>query len=353
MFAGALREEVFSRPSVIEKARGFVPVAVEVPKFRGPAPEAKLMDAIRELKPPRTSGTPVPQGLCTVTAEGGVIEWRQIFDDEEAVLAFLDRGLGEAEPNVEVPADHGTYACVAGDPGARGSLAGRVTGRAADDADTSVQQNYMQEGTLLSLAATRRLREALDAGEIPRDLLESMLAEVHMGMKDVRFFGNPLGGKPEVRELWMRAKDGRLEGVSDVSASKRGIFSHEMKLKWTGVVETDDAGIVRVRLYGEGEFKLWWKGNADPEMTFRTLFAGTEIDVESPVRFGMELDRREDGPERDPASPETIGPKVKRLQERLRGDARGVDLREFERLMKAGDFEGAEAELDRILDALD
>ena len=86
MFAGAVREAVFSNPDVIRRVNAdFVPVALKAGLVNNPPDdeEGRLYREIGRSKP-------VPQGICVVNSAGKVLAWTMAFDDDKSVLAFLD-----------------------------------------------------------------------------------------------------------------------------------------------------------------------------------------------------------------------------------------------------------------------
>lgn len=128
MFAGALREEVFSLAPVIRRIQDeFIPVAVSVPKFLGDDVEGRFYRSLAVQEVPSTSGSPIPQGVCVVTGGGTVLAWTQLFRDEKAVNGFLDAMLARfhAKPDSRAAPEHAPGdPCPAARPQRRGALAG-------------------------------------------------------------------------------------------------------------------------------------------------------------------------------------------------------------------------------------
>ena len=86
MFAGAVRETVFSRPEIIRRVNAqFVPVALKAALVNNPPPglEGKFLAEISRSKP-------APQGVCVANASGKVLAWALSFDDDTQVPKFLD-----------------------------------------------------------------------------------------------------------------------------------------------------------------------------------------------------------------------------------------------------------------------
>jgi hypothetical protein len=325
VFAGALREEVFSLAPVIRRIQEeFVPVAVSVPLTFGKTdPESRLYRSLTVQAVPPTSGKPVPQGICVATAGGKAIEWAQIFRDEGAVQRFLDRTLAafRAEPRgAAAPDAHPSpVECPAAPPPERGSLAAAVVGRALDAsgrpvADMFAQRQYMQEDFAVPRESVeelaRHVRGAAPGARVrfPDSIVHLLLREVYLGQKDVALLGNPLGAQARIRKaeivavapaaggLWP------LEGSLDLSCERGPNFHHEQKLDLEGVLEVDPAGIAGLVLVGRGTYRLEWNGFRDESARFRQLMAGRTVSVGGGVRYGILARRNDQGVDR-PGSP--------------------------------------------------
>ena len=86
MFAGAVREAVFSNPDVIRRVNAdFVPVALKAGLVNNP-PDDEEGRLCREIGRSKLA----PQGICVVNSAGKVLAWTMMFDDDKSVLAFLD-----------------------------------------------------------------------------------------------------------------------------------------------------------------------------------------------------------------------------------------------------------------------
>jgi hypothetical protein len=348
---------VFGRDRIVEAIRkDFVPAAVMVPRYGGGDPESRFVSWIRDQKPPPTSGRPVPQGVCITTAEGDVLEWSQLFRDEAAVLAFLERnrrpdgGPGATAP----PRSHDR--CPAGPRGARGSFAGRLYGRAVGTdgkvcADTELQDRYVQERIVVPRRLVEEFTQGLRPGEwvdAPEPFARALFREMYLGQKDVAPLDNPLGAKADVRALRVRAKEGALEAELHVVTDRSPNFRHELKLSGRGVVDAD-----RLLLVMEGDYALRWRGfEAGDEERFRKLMAGRSFGRAGRVRFGVQLERKQDGPEQDDSEgpPASLGRVAGRLGPAIQrhaqsgGDMSWVqrEMREFEKLLQERDFAGAQ-----------
>ena len=89
MFAGAAREAVFSNPQVVRRVNSeFVPVALKAGLVNDPGfdDEGRLYAEIGRSKP-------APQGICIANSAGKALDWALMFENDAAVLGFLDRAL--------------------------------------------------------------------------------------------------------------------------------------------------------------------------------------------------------------------------------------------------------------------
>lgn len=219
----------------------FVPVALKAGLVDLPPgdEEGKLYREIRRSRP-------APQGICVVNSAGKVLDWALWFDDDNSVLAFLDRALNRyaefpdaqkppsAERYAQFPsrklediADNGKVVAVAerhpegrGCPAKprvpRGTLEVRMFGRAIgkDDkpvADVLHQENYaedhfhlpidMQETFAKSLAAAGNARFRLTG-----DPARLFVSHAFLGELDVNPLGAGTAGKNELEHIELRAR---------------------------------------------------------------------------------------------------------------------------------------------------
>jgi hypothetical protein len=85
VFAGAVREAVFSNPDVIRRVNAdFVPVALKAGLVDRPPATAKAGSTARSA-----AQDPSP-GVSVVNSAGKVLDWVFMFDDDKSVLDFLD-----------------------------------------------------------------------------------------------------------------------------------------------------------------------------------------------------------------------------------------------------------------------
>lgn len=345
MFAGAVREAVFSNPDVIKRVNAdFVPVALKADLVNNP-PDDEEGRLCREIGRSKLA----PQGICVVNSAGKVLAWTLAFDDDKSVLAFLDhsakrfaqfpdtkkpvaaerygrfpsqRGADVAD-NCKAPViiDHhpeGKYC-----PGAtrvrQGTVLARVFGRALNmggklSADTVRQEQYVEDCFHVPVAMQEALAKALeDAGTerflLANDLARLLVSHAFLGQLDVNPLGFPGGGQGNLNqcEFWARKVDGdgngpvrvRVEGKSETAggtgdAGRSGdgaLWRHEVKLTWEGIIELKKDRVSRLLLVASGSEKLKWgnknlpqlKGQADVTI----LVGGRAIDLSCGVRYGI------------------------------------------------------------------
>lgn len=338
----------------------FIPVGITVPFILSTRDrlESQVYEALRRQKPPETSPKVVPQGLCVVNAKGRVLEWIQVFEDEPAFHAFLDRTLAafKAAPIEPGPVPPKGVCAPGKCPNQplpqRGSLVGWVYGRSLNAAGEPTrlgpdcrEQIYMQEETELPRALSVRLaglaRRAL-AGErvaVPALLAEALIREAHLGPKDVRLLDNPLKGETTKRKLTLILEAGvggevKISGESDLRSELVGRFKHDQTLSWRGSLSVDAKGVKRLVLVAQGRYSLRWRG-ADEANRFRQLFAGRDQDVKGPLGFGLTLTRAETGREDAQLGVRGRGPdlstapvSLRRSLERMQRHVKGLKGRE-------------------------
>ena len=336
MFAGAVREAVFSRPEVIKKVKAdFIPVVVragDVEGFRQGA-EGRLFAAIR---PSRAA----PQGIGVLNGAGQVLNWVLMFDRPQAITEYLDYAKKQYAQNPDgkrpvaverfhrypthtlpailqaksqgaIPAAHPQgQTCPHDRRHPPGSLVAQVYGRAVDGkgklvANTLRQENYIQDQMTLTRELQAMLTRTLTGAKakrvrLPESFARLVATHAHLGMLDVRPLGNPLGGSEKIAKLEFWAERAgnslwRLTGESDVSSalSRPGVsYEQAVKLTWTGLIKTQGDRVVELILLGKGTTRLRWGTpgslqQARQEDEVRFLPAGRPIDVNTRVRFGI------------------------------------------------------------------
>jgi hypothetical protein len=342
VFAGAAREAVFSKPEVVRRVNAeFVPVALKAGLVNNPPGDDEGL-LYREIGRSKIA----PQGICVVNSAGKVFDWVLMFDDDNSVLDFLDharkrfakypdgkqsvsaeryrkfpsdkledvKDSGKALP---IPERHARGKSCPGKPALpRGTVVGRVFGRALDRdgtpvADTIRQEHYVEDRFEVPVGLQEKLARALaDAGTkrftVPADLARLLVSHAYLGQLDVNPVGPP-GGKGDLKRCEFSAQkieaDGtgpvrlRIEGRSEAAGAARDgeggdgrHWQHEVRLTWEGLIEIRDERVVRLLLVARGSEKLQWanklqelKGQDD----VTHLPAGHPIDLACAVRYGI------------------------------------------------------------------
>ncbi len=337
MFAGAVRETVFSRPEIIRLVQdSFVPVALKAADVARPqrSEEGRLFRPLRNTQP-------APQGLCVLNSDGQPLDWVLMFDDDQSVDAFLEEGLKRyaahpdgtkevdtrrwmrypgkgmsavrtAKQTVRAAAHRDGERC----PGARaeapGALRVQLYGRALGKdgrpvAGTVRQEDYSEDEFSVPAGVQRDVARAIAVADdglvpLPRSFARLCVSHAYLGQLDVAPVDNPSGGRDELRtcRLFGRvvsSKQGvtlvRLEGDSDVESSltTRGRnYHHVVKLKWQGYLELSGGRITKLLLSARGTEKLQWRSRAGSGVrreAVAMLPAGRPIDVDRGVRYGL------------------------------------------------------------------
>ncbi len=345
MFAGAVREAVFSNPDVIRRVNAdFVPVALKAGLVNNP-PDDEEGRLCREIGRSKLA----PQGICVVNSAGKVLAWTMAFDDDKSVLAFLDHSAKRFAqfPDTKKPvaaerygrfpsqkgadvADNGKAPVIIDRhpqgkhcPGAtrvrQGTVLARVFGRALDmdgkpSADTVRQEQYVEDRFHVPVAMQEALAKALaDAGterfRLADDLARLLVSHAFLGQLDVNPLGFPGGGQGNLKqcEFWARKVDGndngpvrvRVEGKSEAAggtndAGRGGdgaFWRHEVKLVWEGIIEIKKDRVSRFLLVASGSEKLKWGNKNLPELKGQAdvtiLVGGHAIDLSCGVRYGI------------------------------------------------------------------
>lgn len=346
MFAGAAREAVFSKPDVIRKIKSdFIPVALKAGSVMNP-PDNLEGQLYRELARSR----PAPQGIGVTNSAGKVLAWTLMFEKDAGVAEFLDYALKRYQkfPNAKKPVtverfmqfpgrkladvkDNGKQIEVPENAKCRvlplvekGTLVGRIVGRALDKdenlvKDVLAQEKYVEARVEVPVRLqTEFVKAWKQAGKkrfaLPTDFSLVLVSHAYLGQLDV----NPLGGRRVGGKTdWERMKfqvqevmgpEGvvrlRIEGTSDVAGSQGNVgartdgrrWVHEVKLAWEGYVDLKQDRMVRMVVVARGFEKLRWgnprrirKGDA-----VSYLPAGRALDVKCGVRYGLILEPASD-----------------------------------------------------------
>lgn len=340
MFAGAVRETVFSRPEVIQHIKKhYVPVALKAGEVMNP-PRNLEGDLYREIARSR----PIPQGLCVANSSGKVISWVVMFDKDKDVIGFLEscQKRYQAHPDASKPLaaarymrfpskklpdipDNGKVIPVPDDAVAprkhspKGALKGRIVGRALDSkgkpfSDTTRQENYVEATAHISPTIQRNFLQAWQkAGKekfaVPRSLSHFLVSKAYLGQLDVNPLGGPaIQGHVDQQQWSFQAqqekvtKTGsiliRIDGISHIAGSDRSrgrksdgrVWKHDVQLRWEGYIELKDRKMTRLHMVAEGREKLvWgnkrWQNRVGDDVAH--LPSGRAINVDQRVRYGL------------------------------------------------------------------
>lgn len=386
----------------------FIPLAARAPLVNGlqeagNADEKRLYARLRRVML-------APQGIGVLDAEGRVLEWTQMFDDEASVLAFLEHALAretgkapaaerymhypsEAQEEVAFEEDGDALAeahpkgeaCPAASArhgaGPAGALEVDLTGRALDAegrlaGDTVRQESYVEDKFVIDAETQRAIAEAARGKGRVRlpDAFGRLLAlYAYLGHIDVRPLENPRKGEGELTrcEMWGTMEEGtvRVEGDTDVRGSLAGGGGHEhaVALAWKGRLDVEGEHVTGLVLIGEGMERLRFDAEGHSvdarggEETF--LPAGRPVDIDTRVRYGLigtpitaeqAVAPVEDRGAKLQRKMKAIGEGVQRWQRQGQDPAPiGRIMQRFEPLVKAGKIDEAEAVLDEALRALD
>lgn len=345
MFAGAAREVVFANREFVDRInKEFIPVALKAALVNNPphGVEGGLYAEIGRSKP-------APQGICTLHSNGKVLCWALSFDDDASILKFLDhvasrykqasaadrpivaerfmtfpgRKLDDIEDNgksLEIPANHAKHErCPAKPALQKGTLVGRVIGRPLGVDGKPVERTLRQEDYIearFEIPVAQQEQFALAARRangkefpIPNEFARSLVSPAFLGQLDV----NPLGDVPGSRNgssHWAfrgQAVDSqqpgivrvRLVGESEVKGhqdSRRNptgdgrLWEHSVALDWQGYVDVKGNLVVQLVMLADGNEKLRWgndRFNFLGKSAASHLMAGHRIDFDGPVRYGL------------------------------------------------------------------
>ena len=434
MFAGAAREAVFSNPEVVRRVKAdFIPVALKAGLVNNPpvGPEGTLYREIARSRP-------APQGICVANSDGKVLDWALMFDSDKSVVGFLDHCLKryaeypdakkavaaerymrfpshklsdvkDTRQAIRIPDSHPKDARCPAQPALRkGTLVGRVVGRALDDAgkplaDVVLQENYLEARFEVPLETQELFAKALaDAGskrfKVPDALVAAVVSHAFLGQLDVNpLGGRQIGGKTDRKswEFWaQRTSDGkkkpvrvRIAGHSHVAGSHAEVggrkdgrrWQHSVELQWEGYLDVQGDRMTYLVMAAHGHELLRW-GNPLAKLTTKNVIqhlpAGRTLNVDCGVRYGLiavpcpadEVGEKpaRGGPAARPAADQQgRSARIRRKMQRVqRGVQRwqkqgkspapvGEIMQQFGPLMKAGKIDEADAVLDLALKLLD
>lgn len=345
MFAGAVREAVFSHPDVIRRVNAdFVPVALKAGLLNNPTDDEEGQ-LYREIGRSKLA----PQGICVVNSACKVLAWTMAFDDDKSVLAFLDHnakrftqfsdakkpvtaeryGRFPSQKSADV-ADSGPAPVIIDRhregkpcPGAtrvrQGTVLAQVFGRALDTdgkplVDTVRQEHYVEDRFHVPVAMQEAFAKTLaDAGaerfRLADDLARLLVSHAFLGQLDVNPLGFPGDGTGSLKqcEFWARKVntngngpvrvrvEGKSEAAGGTSDAGRGgdgaFWRHEVQLAWEGIVEVDKDRMSGLLLMARGSEKLKWRNKNLPQLKGQAdvtvLVGGHAIDLSCGVRYGI------------------------------------------------------------------
>ena len=343
MFAAATREVVFSNPNVVDRVnKNFIPVALKAAQVNRPPPgiEGKLYAEIGRSKP-------APQGICTINSDGKVLAWALSFDKDDNIAEFLDyvvdryrnsstkesvtaerfmrfpsRKLTDVADNgvhLEIPSEHGSAdLCPAAPRLARGTLVGRIIGRALDAdgrpiTDVVHQEYYMESRLTVAPETQQQLADDVEKANgkkfpIPMQLTRVLVGNAYLGQLDVDPSGRIPGTKNVARFLdfhGVQKESGKtntiriqIEGTSNLEGSHDLLgkrtdgrnWEHRVTLNWFGYVDIQDDQITRLTMMAAGDERFRWTlpGPTFPDNSrAQHLMAGHSIDLDCGVRYGV------------------------------------------------------------------
>ena len=341
MFAGAAREAVFANPDVIRRVQSeFVAVSVAAGNMHRPAPglENELLRAIGK------SG-PAPQGIAVLNADGQVLDWVLMFDDDASVLKFLDHAQKRFAENpdgskpftteryqrfpgakrddvaahtVKVPKTikhSDSDRCPADTMYEPGTMIAKVAGRRVNEtgkltSDIVNQEDYAQDRLVIDPGMQRQLAEALSTADGQRVKLPDQMARqwatyAYMGMLDVRPLNNPAGADSNPSEVAFhieadRERPGwhRISGKSHLAVKQQrrqgdgAGFENDVKLDWRGFARIENDQLTSLLLRADGDERLLWNPGGPPGTVARgpevaNLPGGRHVDWKGPVSFGI------------------------------------------------------------------
>jgi hypothetical protein len=337
VYAGAAREAVFSKTTVIQLInQDFIALSMNAVLVNGQADAGD--PAERGIYERLRKAMLAPQGIGVLDSSGRVLEWVQTFDNDGAVLDFLDHSkkrfnakassaecymtfpMGktkdiEAESTaLAIPDRHPEgIACTAESfrktDAAKGSIVAHVYGRALDAAgrplaDTVRQEHYIQDHVAIDPDVQQEVARSLKApgsGRVRIDRLGKLAAQsAYLGHLDSGPFLNSNKGEWKRCEFWaqkIEERDGviraRIEGHTDVASTLQTTApgAHNITLTWEGWIELKGDRIDRLLLLANGREKLEYGKEHHPMQAGRNeisvLPAGRPIDMECGVRYGI------------------------------------------------------------------
>ncbi|MEQ1862024.1 MAG: hypothetical protein ABMA13_19060 [Chthoniobacteraceae bacterium] len=318
----------------------FVAVSVAAGNMHRPAAglENELLRAIGK------SG-PAPQGIAVLNADGQVLDWVLMFDDDASVLKFLDHARQRfavhpdnsapfmteryqrfpgskrddvAAHTVTVPKGGGhddTVRCPADSIYEPGTLIAKVAGRRVIEegrltGDTVNQEDYSQDRFVITPGTQRQLLEAVNKADgkrvrVPDQVARQWVTYAYMGMLDVNPFNNPAGATSDHKDVafdietagghpgWYRITGESHGSVKTERRQGDGAgFENDVQLTWRGFARIENDRLVSLLLRGDGDERLMWNPGGLPGAIGRgpevaNLPAGRHVDWKGPVSFSI------------------------------------------------------------------
>lgn len=300
-------------------------------------PEGRLLYAIGR-------SAPAPQGIGALNSDGQALDWALMFDDDAAVLRFLDhvkerfgefpdssrsfaterymrfsaQKRGDAPAHTVAPPAGAKHAaddkCPAHHLYPSGTLLAKIVGRRVDGQGKALtgavnQEDYAQDKFAMPPAQQTELAQALAAQgggpvSVPESVSRLWTTYAYLGMLDVRPLSNPAGSRPNVGEYAFSAERDsaqpgwyRITGKSEVSTGDsqrrpdRAKFDHQVKLEWEGWVQMSGEKVTRLLLGARGHERLRWRPDDRraklPIPVVANLPGGRPIDWEGEVRYAI------------------------------------------------------------------
>lgn len=318
----------------------FVAVSVAAGNMHRPAPglENELLRAIGKTGP-------APQGIAVLNADGQVLDWVLMFDDDASVLKFLDHAQKRfaAHPDGSKPFETERYQrfpgskrddvaahsvkvpqeikhtvtdrCPADSAYEPGTMIARVAGRRVTEAgklitDTINQEDYAQDRFVISASAQQQLADAIaKAGgkpvPVPDQMARLWASYAYMGVLDVRPLNNPSGAASDPVDITFYIEaDGanagwyRVTGKTHLAARKDhrqgdgSGFENDVQLEWRGFARMEKDLMTSLLLRADGTERLLWNPGGAPGSVARgpevaNLPGGRYVDWKGLVGFSI------------------------------------------------------------------
>jgi hypothetical protein len=288
---------------------------------------------------------PAPQGIAVLNADGQVLDWVLMFDDDPSVLKFLDHAKARfaehpdgAKPftteryqrfpgskrddvpahTLKVPTAHKHSAddrCPADSVYQPGTVIAKVVGRRVTGdgkltPDTVNQEDYAQDKFIITPGTQQQLADALAKADGKRTAVPDTMARLwasyaYMGMLDVRPLNNPAGADSSPVEIAFHIEPHtadpawhRITGTTHLAVKKErrkgdgAGFENNVQLHWTGFARLEKDRLIHLLLRADGTERLYWHPGGAPGAIARgpevaNLPGGRHVDWKGPVSFSI------------------------------------------------------------------